>query len=107
MNVSVFEGMIDQLCFIVDLANGNDGVASQMRVDQKWLRLIIRNRADSGITGKLFYIPFELCPERGIFYIMNTPLKSVFSIDGHSATACSKVRMIVCTKKQIHHTVVF
>ena len=96
----------DFLC-IVDLANGNDGVASQMRVDQKWLRLIIRNRADSGITGKLFYIPFELCPERRIFYIMNTSLKSVFSIDGHSATACSKVRMIICTKKQIHHTVMF
>ena len=93
--------MIDQLCFIVDLANGNDGVASKMRVDQKRLRLIVRNRTDSGIPGKFFYIPFKFCPERGILYIMNTSLKSVFSIDRHAAAACPQVRMIVCAEKQV------
>ena len=107
MNVAVFEGVVDQLFFIVNLADSNDGVAPKMGVDQKRLRLIVRNITDSGIPGKFFYIPFKFCPERGILYIMNTSLKSVFSIDRHAAAACPQVRMIVCAEKQIHHTVVF
>ena len=77
-----------------------------MGPDYQGLGLGVRNTANSHISAHLLNVAFKLGSEWSIFDIVDSSLESLLGIiQCHSTPLGSKVRMIVCSEKQIKYTV--
>ena len=108
MSSSVVKRLFHQFFLIVNLSHRCDGKTAQMRLNQKRLRLTIRNTTDSKIAGQFLHIPLELCPKRRIFNIVDRTVKSfLFAVHSHAAPTGSQMGMIINTEKQVKYTALF
>ena len=105
MRVSPIENLLCQLLGVIDAAHGGDGEGTVMGAHQQWLGLVVRDTADAQVSLHLLHIPVKFSTERGVLDIVNGTVKAVLSVDGHAATACSQVGMIICSEKQVKQTV--
>ena len=76
-----------------------------MRLDQKGLRLKIRDTADPQISLHLSHVPVKFGPERRILDVVDSPVKPVRSVGRHSASSGSQVRMVIDSVKQFQYTI--
>ena len=76
-----------------------------MRLQKQRLRLIVRDTANAQVSFQFFYIPFKFRTERRILYIVDCPIETIFSVDRHSSSPCSEMRMIVHSVEKLKHTI--
>ena len=106
MSIAVLIDKIRDLLCVVDFAHGGDGVGSVVRADDQGLGFIIGDTSDAQIALHLPHVLVKLGPERCIFYIVNGTVKTILTIYSHAAPPCTKMRMVVCSKKQVKDAVV-
>ena len=77
---------IDNLC------NGNNGEATEVRVNNNRLSVCVTNNADTGVSFKLVQFSFELCSKIGTFQIMNGAYKPFFlTVCRESSPLCTQM----------------
>ena len=106
MSIAVLIDQIGDFFCVVDFANGGDGVGTVVRADDQGLRFIIGDTTDTHIPFHLPHIFVKFGAKRCVFYIVNRAVKAVFAVYRHAASPCTKVRMIVCPKKQVKDAVI-
>ena len=98
---------LQKFIIIVDLSHKGKGKASNPGTEQKGLRFIIRNTSDSHISLHGTHIPVKFCTERCVFNVVDGTVKSMFSVNSHTAAACSQMRMIIHSVKKFQYAVAF
>ena len=90
MRMSAAENLHQNLFHVVDTAHRDNGIGAMVGTDDQRLRLIIRNTADSQISGHFRHILVELGTEGGVLDVMNGTIEPfIFTVYRHTCPACA------------------
>ena len=105
MTAAVSHKISYDLLFVVDPSDRRERPVAELRVYSKRLRIAVAYRAYTHVAGHSLELRFELAPERRVLDVVDRSVESVILKDAHSASLCPKMRMIVSSEEDIHHTV--
>jgi hypothetical protein len=77
-----------------------------MRADEQRLRVIVADNANAAISTEFWQISFEFRPEVVVFDVMNGSVKPGRAVYREATSSGSEVGMVICSVKQITHTVI-
>ena len=107
LGILMLDQLLNQLGFIVDDPHRADGKMTLPAVNRQRLGFRIADAADTHVSFHGVRFLFKFCPEGGILYAVNGPVKARWSVNAHTSCFRSQVGMVVRSEKQIHHTIVF